>query len=155
THPLARQEAVSTADLRAASWCLRESPSLNRENLIEMLGGAGLKDLRLLTNTHEAMKVAVKAGLHLGFASTRVIAREVADGGLVIINGDTLCVERNFMLMAPKRVYQGALQKAFIDHLRKWFTTERPPVDKMRRPKLNGKTANGRGHRTASARRKR
>jgi DNA-binding transcriptional LysR family regulator len=123
SHPLARQSQVSTDDLRAASWCLLEAPSPTGSHLTMMLGGAGL-DIRFVANTNEAIKAAVASGLGLGFASMRVIAREVAAGELVLIAPETMALERTFTLLSPKRVYQGALPKAFAEHLRAWFATE-------------------------------
>jgi DNA-binding transcriptional LysR family regulator len=125
THPLARRLHVSLADLRAASWCLRESPSLTRVHLATTLGGGGLNKVRFVANTYEVVKVAVMAGLGLGFASTRVIAREVAAGDLVVIKADAIALNRRFTLLAPKRVYQGGLAKAFADHVRAWSAAER------------------------------
>jgi DNA-binding transcriptional LysR family regulator len=128
-HPLARRRQVSLADLRAASWCLRESPSLTRVHLAMTLGGGGLNDIRFVASNYEAVRAAVMAGLGLGFASMRVIAREVAAGDLVVIKANSVALERRFTLLAPKCVYQGKLPKAFADHLRKWFATERATVD--------------------------
>src|SRR4029453_16744006 len=85
THPLARQQQVSIDDLRVASWCLRASPSLTRVHLSMTLGGGGLNDIRFVANSYEAVKAAVREGLGLGFASERVIAREVAAGELVVV----------------------------------------------------------------------
>jgi DNA-binding transcriptional LysR family regulator len=125
THPLARRRQVSMADLRTASWCLRESPSLARVHLATMLGGGGLNDIRFVANNYEGVRAAVMAGLGLGFASMRVIARDVAAGDLVVIKANSVVLNRRFTLIAPKHVYQGTLPKAFADHLRKWFATER------------------------------
>jgi DNA-binding transcriptional LysR family regulator len=123
-HPLARQRHVSLDDLRAASWCLRELPSLTRSHLTSTLGGPGL-DIRFVASTYEAVKAAVKCELGIGFASTQVIAREVAAGDLAVIKADALALDRTFTLLSPKRVYQGALPSAFADHLREWFAAHR------------------------------
>ncbi|TAK99655.1 MAG: hypothetical protein EPO08_15765, partial [Rhodospirillaceae bacterium] len=128
THPLARRGQVSMADLHDATWCLRENPSLTRAHLTMKLGGGGL-DIRFVANTNEAIKAAVSAGLGLGFASTRVIAREVAAGDLVEIEANAVALDRGFTLLAPKRVYQGALPKAFADHLRAWLAAEHPRTE--------------------------
>ena len=129
THPLARRRQVSLDELRAASWCLRESPSLARVHLATTLGGGGLNNTRFVANNYEAVKAAVMAGLGLGFASVRVIAREVAAGNLVVIKANSVVLDRRFTLLAPKRVYQGRLPKAFADHLRGWFATERAAAE--------------------------
>jgi DNA-binding transcriptional LysR family regulator len=133
THPMARRGQVSMADLRAASWCLREGLSATRVHLTaalgaNSLGGPGL-DIRFVANTNEAIKAAVAAGLGLGFASTRVIAREAAVGELVVIEASSVTLDRRLTLLAPRQVYQGALPKAFADHLRTWFAAERPKVE--------------------------
>jgi DNA-binding transcriptional LysR family regulator len=125
THPLARRRQVSMADLRAASWCLRESPSPTRAHLAMVLGGGGLNHIRFVANAYETVRGAVMAGLGLGFASMRVIAREIAAGDLVVIKADSVALDRRFTLLAPKHVYQGTLPMAFADHLRRWFATER------------------------------
>lgn len=80
-------------------------------------------NIRLVANTNEAIKAAVAAGLGLGFASTRVIAREVAAGELVELEANSVAFDRGLTLLTPKRVYQGALPKAFADHLRAWFAS--------------------------------
>jgi DNA-binding transcriptional LysR family regulator len=131
THPLGRREQVSMADLRAASWCLRASPSGTRVHLANALGGGGLNDIRFVANTYEAVKTAVMAGLGLGFASLRVIAREVAAGELVLIKADSVALDRRFTLLAPKHVYQGTLSKAFGEHLREWFAAQRTPAEEI------------------------
>jgi DNA-binding transcriptional LysR family regulator len=122
-HPFARRGHASLADLRAASWCLRENPSLTRTHLTLTLGAGGL-DIRFVANTNEAIKAAVATGLGLGYASTRVIAREVAAGDLVPVDAKSVALERVFTLLTPKRVYQGALPMAFADHVRTWFANE-------------------------------
>jgi DNA-binding transcriptional LysR family regulator len=129
THSLASRRKVSIADLRGASWCLRASPSLTRMHLAMKLGGGGLNDVRFVANSYEAVKAAVIAGLGLGFASTHVIAREVASGELVALNADSVALDRSFTLLAPKGVYQGKLPKMFADHLRSWFAAEGKMAD--------------------------
>lgn len=131
SHPLARRKRASLGDLRAASWCLRESPSLTRVHLSTTLGGGGLNNIRFVANTYEAVKKAVKAGVGLGFASERVIAREVAAGELVVLKTDSVALNRRFTIIAPKRVYQGALPTAFTEHLRQWFAAEHPHMEEM------------------------
>jgi DNA-binding transcriptional LysR family regulator len=124
SHPLARKNNVSIDDLRAAGWCFRDFPSLSSAHLASTLGGPGL-NIRLMTNTNEAIKAAVAAGVGLGFASTRVIAREVAAGDLVVIGAAAVTLERELTLIRPKQVYQGAVPQAFAAHLRSWFASER------------------------------
>jgi DNA-binding transcriptional LysR family regulator len=128
-HPLAGRGRVSIADLRASSWCLRESPSLTRLHLAMMLREGALNDVRLVANTYEAVKTAVMAGLGLGFASMQVIAREVAAGELVVIPASSVVLERQIILLTPRDVYQGKLPKAFAGHLREWFAAARASVN--------------------------
>jgi DNA-binding transcriptional LysR family regulator len=124
SHPLAQGGKASLADLRAANWCLREVPSPTRQHLSEVLGQGGLRNICFVANNYEIVKAAVRNGVGLGFASERVIAREVAAGDLVVINAHAVPFNRKFTLIAPKRVYQGALATAFANHLREWFTGE-------------------------------
>jgi DNA-binding transcriptional LysR family regulator len=134
-HPLAGRRKVSIADLRASSWCLRESPSLTRLHLGMVLREGGLNHVRFVASTYEAVKAAVMAGLGLGFASRHVIAREVAAGDLVVIEANSVVLERKFTLLTPKDVYQGKLPKAFAEHLRRWFAfgmQQRSPADSDR-----------------------
>ncbi len=130
THPLAQQPQVSMAELRAASWCVRTAPSGTRIVLATMLGGA-IPDIRFAASTYEAVRSVVLAGLGLGFASMRVIAREVAAGELVVIDTNTPDLRRNFTLLVPKNVYHGTLPTAFADHLRAWFATERTVAQEL------------------------
>jgi DNA-binding transcriptional LysR family regulator len=122
-HPLAHQDQVSFEQLRSESWCLRAFPSLTLARLASSLGGAGL-NIRFMADTNEAIKAAVAAGVGLGFASTRVIAHELAKGELVVIAADAIALERELTLITPKNVYQGVLPRAFADHLRAWFAAE-------------------------------
>ena len=128
-HPLAGRRRVSVADLRASSWCLRNSPSLTRLHLAMALGEGRLNDVRFVASTYEAVKTAVIAGLGLGFASKHVIAREVAAGDLVEIAANSVVLDRRFTLLTPNHVYQGKLPLAFADHLRKWCATGRAAID--------------------------
>jgi DNA-binding transcriptional LysR family regulator len=125
SHPLAERRQVAAADLLSARWCLRQAPSATRSHLATVLGGGGLTDIRFVANTYQAVKTAVAAGLGLGFASERVIAREVAAGELVVLNTPAVVLERSFTLIYPKGVYQSALPQAFADHLRGWFAQHR------------------------------
>jgi DNA-binding transcriptional LysR family regulator len=127
-HPLARRVEVSIGDLRKADWCLRQPPSMTRTHLSEILGGGGLNDVRFTANSYEAVKTAVKAGLGLGFASEKVIARELANGELSAINVPAVTMERRFTLLWPKSVYQSALPAAFAEHLRAWFSEAGEPA---------------------------
>lgn len=124
SHPLTRKPLISIDDLRAAQWCLRTSPSLTRVHLSTVLGCGGLDGIRFVGDSYEAVKVAVKSGLGLGFASERVIAREVLAGELVVLPASSVALVRRFTLIVPKRVYQSALPRAFVDHLRLWFARE-------------------------------
>ena len=84
-----------------------------------------MNNIRFVANAYEVVRGAVMAGLGLGFASMRVIAREVAAGDLVVLKADSVALDRRFTLLAPKHVYQGTLPKAFTDHLRGWFAAGR------------------------------
>lgn len=127
-HPLARRQAVSIEDLRAAKWCLRESPSMTRTHLSEALDIGGLRNVRFEATGFEAVKTAIKAGLGLGFGSYHSIAEEVACGELSVIEADFVTFERRFTMLTPKQVYQSALPMAFAQHLRDWFASECAPA---------------------------
>jgi DNA-binding transcriptional LysR family regulator len=130
THPLAQRPKISIGELRSASWCVRTAPSGTRIILATLLGGA-IHDIRFAATTYEGVRSAVVAGLGLGFASMRVIARQVAAGELVVIDADSSDLYRKFTLLAPKNVYHGTLPTAFADHLRGWFAREKTVVREM------------------------
>lgn len=124
SHGLAQKRNVTIEDLRGEPWCLREGPSITRTHLSEALGGGGLTNIRFEANTYEAVKTAVKAGLGLGFASSRIIAHEVSAGDLCVIDSQRVVFDRRFTLVSPKGIYQSTLPIAFADHVRKWFSSE-------------------------------
>lgn len=127
SHKLVQERDVTTEELRGEPWCLREAPSITRTHLSEALGGGGLTNIRFEANTYQAVKTVVKAGLGLGFASSRIIANEVTAGELCVIDCQPVVFDRRFTLLSPTRVYQSALPIAFIDHVRKWFASECAP----------------------------
>jgi DNA-binding transcriptional LysR family regulator len=125
SHSLAKRGRVTLAELRAASWCLREMTSLNRTHLLMTLGTPGM-DIRFEAHTDEAMKAAVASGLGLGFGSARLIAREVTEGMLVQIETDAVALDRPITLLAPKRVHRRRLSELFAVHVRAWLAAEQP-----------------------------
>ncbi|RYE92213.1 MAG: LysR family transcriptional regulator [Myxococcales bacterium] len=83
-HPFARRRALSDADLRAASWVLREPGSGTRQAFDRAMAGLlpGLHIVLTLQQT-EALKAAVMAGLGVGCISRLALAGDFARGTLV------------------------------------------------------------------------
>lgn len=128
SHPLAGKTVLSTDDLRDARWCLGNVTSYTRQMLTLGLGEGGLA-IVIETNSPQAVKGAVKAGMGLGCLSLRSLENELATGELVLLDtGDALKLERSVNVITPSLIYQGTLQQGFFDALIRHFAVEPVPA---------------------------
>jgi DNA-binding transcriptional LysR family regulator len=83
THPLAKKRALTDADLKAASWIVREHGSGTRQAFDRAMTGI-LPELRLILELPhtEVIKRAVEAGLGLGCVSRLALADAFRSGTL-------------------------------------------------------------------------
>lgn len=86
-HPLARQAAVTLADLANERMVMPLTGTPHREVVDQKLRGLGIRSPAIGAefSTGEAMKRAVEAGLGIGLFSYYTVAREVAAGSLKVL----------------------------------------------------------------------
>ncbi|MEW6716532.1 MAG: LysR family transcriptional regulator [Chloroflexota bacterium] len=119
-HPLAGKENISPADLMDETFIFREAGSGTREGMGEMLEKIGVAPENSLEICGcEGVKRVVAAGLGLSFVSQRAIELEVAQGMLVILEGQGLHAERTLSIVNHKDRRLSAAALAFLARLRK------------------------------------
>jgi len=116
THPLAQRKA-SHADLRAASWAMREVGSGTREAaerwLTEHLGCMQI-DYEL--GTPQAVTALVMTGLAVGCLPRHAIERSVDAGDLVVVKHDLPEAQRRLTIVTHAAKRPGPTCGAFIQH---------------------------------------
>ncbi|HTP39803.1 MAG TPA: LysR family transcriptional regulator [Steroidobacteraceae bacterium] len=116
SHPLARRQRLTIADLAAADWILREPGSGTRDTFDRATAGV-LPELRVkLTLSHtEAILHAVGSGLGLGCVSRIALQEAFARGGLVPLQTPFLDLRRAFLIVQHRRKYQSLACRRFIE----------------------------------------
>ena len=106
-HPLAGQGSLSDADLRAATWILRETGSGTRQTFERAMHGLlpGLNVLLELQHT-EAIKRAVEAGLGIGCLSRVTLAEAFRRGSLVPLAVPHRDFSRQFYFVLHRQKYR-------------------------------------------------
>jgi len=118
THPLANKKQVTTTELQAAQWILREQGSGTRE-IFSLATQKTLMNpkVKLELGNSEAVKLAVKTGIGLGCLSQLAIQAELDAGTLVKIEDHDFDLTRNFFIIQRKDSYHSQLLTLFIDSI--------------------------------------
>lgn len=114
-HPLATRRLLSDADLRSATWVLRERGSGTRQAFDRALAGL-LPDLHVvleLTQT-EAIRAAVGAGLGLGCVSRIALDDAFRQRTLVPLRVRDRNFRRHFYIVLHRRKFIGAALERFV-----------------------------------------
>ncbi len=102
-HPLAQQKSLSTRDIKAATWIVREPDSGARHTfdraLAELLPEM---NIHMEFKHNEAIKNAVEAGLGIGCLSQIVLERNFTNGDLVPLHLPKRDMRRTFYFALPK-----------------------------------------------------
>jgi DNA-binding transcriptional LysR family regulator len=114
-HPLAKKTVLTTADLKAADWILREPGSGARRTFDRALAGL-LPDINVVLEFghNEAIKNAVESGLGIGCLSNIVLRKDLASGDLVPLTLRRRDMKRTFYFIAPKTRISSAGMKSWV-----------------------------------------
>ncbi|GAB5449848.1 MAG: LysR family transcriptional regulator [Halioglobus sp.] len=116
-HPLARKRSLSTRDIKAAMWILREPDSGARQTFERAMAGL-LTDINVYLELkhNEAIKNAVESGLGIGCLSEIVLKKNFANGDLVPLHLPRRDMRRTFYFALPKQRYH-------LDTVEAWMQT--------------------------------
>ncbi len=116
-HPLARKRSLSTRDIKAAMWILREPDSGARQTFERAMAGL-LTDINVYLELkhNEAIKNAVESGLGIGCLSEIVLKKNFANGDLVPLRLPRRDMRRTFYFALPKQRYH-------LDTVEAWMQT--------------------------------
>ncbi len=117
-HPLARLHAVTTAQLTAEPFLLREVGSGTRDAVLQSLATRGIS-LRVAMElaSAEAIKQAVIAGLGVAIVSELAVGPELASGSLRALRISDGPLEREFTFLRTKPPGESRALDAFLDLL--------------------------------------
>ena len=116
-HPFARKDRLSDADLRSATWVMREQGSGTRQTFERGMHGL-LPDLDILLELEhtEAIKRAVEANLGIGCLSRVCLADAFRRGSLVPLKvPEERQFDRTFYFILHKQKYRSAGIDRWID----------------------------------------
>lgn len=121
-HPLARKSSIDLKDLHNQSWITQEMGSGTRELLMGMLDRNGLSVKSMLSvNSTQVIKECVKNGLGLSLLSVRVIARDLAEKQLSLIQVNELNFSSSFSYIYSPVMQKKKNVQAFIEAVdEKW-----------------------------------
>ena len=109
SHPLAKKQRLTDADIVAARWILREPESGARHTFNNALAGLMPKlDIYLQFKHNEAIKKAVEAGLGIGCLSEIVLQNNFKTGDLVPLRLPKRDMKRTFYFVLPKKRHKTA-----------------------------------------------
>lgn len=115
-HRLAGAGRATLAELADEAWIMRESGSGTRETLDRALAAQRLRPrVRLELEHTEAIKRAVEFGLGVGCISRLALREAFRRGSLVAVEVPALDLRRDFHFVWPRRKYQTAGLRAFIE----------------------------------------
>jgi len=105
-HSWAGRAGISVAELMGERFVLREAGSGTGKASAEALRGAGIETAALTVaawlGSNEAVKRAVMAGIGVSFISAISVQRELAQGALIQVPVDGICIKREFYLVSRK-----------------------------------------------------
>jgi DNA-binding transcriptional LysR family regulator len=115
-HPLARKKRLSDADLKSASWIVREQGSGTRQAFERGMHGV-LSELRIALELEhtEAIKSAVKAGLGLGCVSRVALVDAFRHKSLVPCHVPDRDFRRWFFFVVHKQKFRSRALKSWLE----------------------------------------
>jgi DNA-binding transcriptional LysR family regulator len=115
-HALARKRRLTDADLRGASWIVREKGSGTRQAFDRAMRGI-LPQLHIaLALQHtEAIKGAVRSGLGVGCVSRLAVEDDLARGGLKALSVPHRDFGRRFFFLVRKQKFRSAGVRAWLE----------------------------------------
>lgn len=115
-HPLAARQQLTDADLKSASWILREEGSGTRQTFERAMHGLLPElDVALELEHTEAIKSAVKAGLGLGCVSRIALTDAFKHGSLVPCEVPGRDFRRHFFFVLHKHKLKTGALASFIE----------------------------------------
>lgn len=119
-HPLAKRRRLSDADLKSATWILREQGSGTRQTFERAMHGLLPElDVALELEHTEAIKSAVKAGLGLGCVSRIALSDAFKHGSLVPCVVPERDFRRHFFFVLHKQKLDTSALASFIELCRR------------------------------------
>ena len=118
-HPLAKKRVLTTRDIKAADWILREPDSGARQTFDKALGGLLPHiNVYLEFKHNEAIKNAVESGLGIGCLSQIVLRKNIENGDLVPLRLPRRTMRRTFYFALPKNRHHGEGIEAWMQNCR-------------------------------------
>jgi DNA-binding transcriptional LysR family regulator len=127
-HPLAQKKVLTTADIKAAAWILREPGSGARQTFERALASL-LPDINIYLEFkhNEAIKNAVESGLGIGCLSRIVLQRNFANGDLIPLQLPRRNMRRTFYFALPKKRSHSASVAAWMQVCRQMDGSDAKP----------------------------
>ena len=123
THPLAKLDSITPAQLLEHPYICREEGSGTREVILEYLQGVGINpnelDVIMELGSPEAIKGAVEAGIGTTVLSRATLAKELALGTLVAINLNP-SIERPFSFVHQKQKFRQRAMDELLEFARQY-----------------------------------
>ncbi|MDH5219367.1 MAG: LysR family transcriptional regulator [Gammaproteobacteria bacterium] len=123
THPLAKLDSITPAQLLEHPYICREEGSGTREVILEYLQSVGINpnelDVIMELGSPEAIKGAVEAGIGTTVLSRATLAKELALGTLVAINLNP-SIERPFSFVHQKQKFRQRAMDELLEFARQY-----------------------------------
>jgi DNA-binding transcriptional LysR family regulator len=125
-HSLAMNKTVDPQCLAAEPLIVREAGSGSRRCVEQALVDAGVSPTALTIamemNSNEAIRAAVERGLGAAFFSRATVAREIADGKLVMVPVKGIRARRHLYVVTDPQRIPTKMVRALLDFLDQWQT---------------------------------
>jgi DNA-binding transcriptional LysR family regulator len=119
-HWLAKRRRISLAGIARETFLLREPGSGTRALMLGLFSGANLPSgPRTEIGSNETIKHAVMAGMGVSLVSAHIVAAEVADGRLVVLDVEGLPIVRQWFAVRRSERRQLPAADALWEHLRR------------------------------------
>ena len=119
-HWLAKRRRISLAGIAHETFLLREPGSGTRALMLGLFSGANLPSgPRTEIGSNETIKHAVMAGMGVSLVSAHIVAAEVADGRLVVLDVEGLPIVRQWFAVRRSERRQLPAADALWEHLRR------------------------------------
>jgi LysR family transcriptional regulator for metE and metH len=119
-HWLAKRRAIPLAEVARETILLREAGSGTRALMLGLFSAAGLPSgPRTEIGSNETIKHAVMAGMGVALVSAHIVAAEVADGRLAILDVDGLPIVRQWFVVRRSERRPLPAAQALWEHLQR------------------------------------
>ncbi len=123
-HSLAMAKAVDPQRLAAEPLIVREAGSGSRRCVEQALADVGVSPAALTIamemNSNEAIRAAVERGLGAAFLSHATVAREIADGELVVVPVKGIRARRHLYVVTDPQRIPTKMLRALLDFFDQW-----------------------------------